>query len=25
MKDIPICISKKENMGLIGSAYKINN
>ena len=25
MKDIPICISKKENMGLIGSAYRINN
>ena len=25
MTDIPICISKKQNMGLIGSAYKINN
>ena len=25
MTDIPICISKKENMGLIGSAYRINN
>ena len=25
MTDIPICISKKQNMGLIGSVYKINN
>ena len=25
MTDIPVCISIKENMGLIGSAYKINN